>query len=125
MQTLETLDRGEFVEFVYSGPFELSALVELAREVGEQCAAHRRHGALVDVTRSVGDLSSLDRLEHGKTVSSFWNPSVCVAVIGTPEQGRNNRFWQLVVQNRGVRARSFTDRLRGESWLTVALRDHT
>lgn len=125
VETVEARDRGDFVEFIYSGPFELDALLELAHVVAEHCAANRRRGVLIDLTRSVGEFSHIDRLQHGKAVASFWDPTVCVAVIGTAEQGRNGRFWQLVVQNRGVRARSFTDRARGESWLTVALRSHT
>ncbi|HVT02009.1 MAG TPA: hypothetical protein VHL58_01385 [Thermoanaerobaculia bacterium] len=125
VQTLEARDCGEYVEFVYSGPFELTALVELARAVNEHCTAHQRSGALIDISRSIGELSNDDRLEHGKTLAVFWNPKVCAAVFGTMEQARHSRFWQLVVQNRGVRARSFSDRLRAVNWLTAALRDHT
>ena len=129
---LEVIDRGEFLEFVYAGAYDVGALVELARVVNDRCTAQHRWGALVDVATINEVLPRLALWEQAKAMASFWNRRIRLAVIGNPEQASadlidspnlRQDFWQLTLQNQGIRARVFTDRAEATSWLVAALRD--
>ncbi len=117
METLKVSNRDSFTEFVYSGPFEFTSVMELVRAISDHCTTEGCSAALVDLTRSARTLGATERHELGKIMGEVWEPNVPVAVLRPAEVADESRFWQLVTQNRGIRARVFTDRAQAENWL--------
>jgi len=101
----------------YGGVFVYEPLIDLAREVNSECIRRGIHAALVDVTGSKGDLTVIERFDHGCEVASFWDRRNRMAVVGRAEHLLPDRFWETVTRNRGVRSFVTTERDEAIEWL--------
>ena len=110
-------DLANHVECHYRGPFELTPLMELAREIARYCGESGQDRVLVDVSDSVGELDVLARFEHGSSMAIIWPATLHVVLLGRADQVLPDRFWENVTNNRGLATRVTTDRGEALAWL--------
>jgi len=117
----ETCDRDSYAEFRFTGDIDRTGVLEAFREVHAYCVTHGFDAALVDLTETGGTLGPLDRIELARILADDWERGLALAVVVNDLQHLPERPAQLAAQNRGMRAREFTDVQSAAAWIRATL----
>ncbi len=86
-------------------------------QMAEECQRTNITKLLVDVTEALIPTSTTDRYAMGYHAVILMQHRIKVAFVATPAQIDTERFGELVMKNRGVNARAFTDLPAAQEWL--------
>ena len=115
-KTIFFKDEGRFIYCKYTGPFDVTPLIDLAAEVNGHVHSKQSQAVLVDITDSHGLMGTYQRFKHGHYVSKFANHDVKIALLARTDQ-TFGRFWENVTRNPNLKTKVFTKKHRAEDWL--------
>jgi len=94
-------------------------LGELARVLGV-CAEHECEGILFDISCATVVIGTLDMYRVGTALADQMTPGVKIAVYYNPDSTKEDPFFELVTQNRGILYRAFSAESEALRWLNAS-----
>jgi hypothetical protein len=85
--------------------------------IAERCKRANKNKLLLNFTEAHGKISLAERYFLGRKAQIFPSYMIKVAMVDTPERVDPRRFGELVLRNRWVDARVFTNVEDAEEWL--------
>ena len=106
-----------YIYVKFTGDYEFKEVTPLESRVLQACKENKCSYVLFDTTELNMKLSTLDRYEIGKYLSTNLRlPEVQrIASVGLPEH--IDGFSSIVAENRGVQFKAFTDKDTALDWL--------
>jgi len=123
MELISTTPRDRYVEFRYTGDVDFASVIDAFGAVLRHCRTGRIHGALLDFSATTSTLTALERMDIARMLPHDLAHGIVLAVVVHPTQHLDERPGQLAAQNRGIRAREFTEMGAAVDWLGAVLRD--
>jgi hypothetical protein len=88
--------------------------------IEEHCKRANKNKLLLDFTETYGDLYLAERYYLGDEAQIFVSCKLMkLAIVGRPEQLESQKFGEMVVRNRWINARVFTNVEDAEEWLLL------
>ncbi len=97
----------------------LKDVMAYGQAVIEACREHQCTHVLTDERKLDYNLSTIDTYELAKYYAGAVSSLVKIAIVCSPDNFVDGKFWETVGQNRGLTVRVFTDVEQAHRWLGI------
>jgi hypothetical protein len=81
------------------------------------CTEHQSTGILFDLSLATVEVNAVDMYHVGAALAKQMTPGVKMAVYYNADNTKENPFFKVITQNRGVLYRAFSDENEALNWL--------
>ncbi|NVJ58881.1 MAG: hypothetical protein HWE27_00755 [Gammaproteobacteria bacterium] len=116
-----------YIKVIYSGEYQLKALVDLGKKVVTWAQQQGVSGVIIDLSGSVGKLSISDRYELVNHMTDSWPRYLSAAIIVKPSQTLKiaGFFWERMALSRGFKVSIQFNSMSAKKWILEAVNTNT
>jgi len=115
--------KADYIYIKIFGEYTNSSVIELYRKLVDEAKSSKLYKVVCDLTQLIGfspkESKPEGRFEPGELIALFMPKNISLAILAKPSQIEKERFFEILLKNRGIRVKLTASLDEALKWLKV------